>query len=141
MIFINNNLEFQLYDWVDGHDNCEDDDNVGNYIIHIFGRCENGESVYAKVEKYEPYFYIKLPNKLQNKSKQDLEVFADELKNHFNSCKKINSKYKKTLIKLSLYRSKIADGFTNNKEFNFIKLVFNNFDGMKKYSRTKKLKL
>ena len=70
-----NSLEFQLYDWLEGHDysNQEsDEDNPGEFIIHSFGRCSSGESVYAKITGYTPYFYILLPDKLQNKSKSYL---------------------------------------------------------------------
>jgi hypothetical protein len=62
-------IEFQIYDWVEDHevlnfDDTPDEDQVGEYIIHLFGRCMDGKSVYAKVLGYTPYFYILLPKKI-----------------------------------------------------------------------------
>ncbi len=131
-------LEFQLYDWQEDHqinDDSESEEDIGEYIIHAFGRCYDGKSVYAKITGFTPYFYILLPNKLQNKSKQELETivnrFSYVIKSNDN--KKVYYKYKKSLIELQLVKFKKAEGFTNNKEFYFIRLIFNNSDGMKKY--------
>ena len=64
-------LEFQLYDYQEDHQFDDDiEDDIGVYIIHAFGRCADGKSVYAKIKGFTPYFYILLPNKLQNKIKQ-----------------------------------------------------------------------
>ena len=63
MTINNESLEFQLYDWsedlyITNNESENNEDNIGKYIIHCFGRCENGKSVYAKIIKFEPYFYI-----------------------------------------------------------------------------------
>ena len=81
-------IEFQLYDWLESHDNIKDEDGdydgeedmPGEFIIHSFGRCDDGKSVYAKITNFTPYFYILLPNKLQKKSKSDLELIVSEIK-------------------------------------------------------------
>jgi hypothetical protein len=42
-----NNIEFQLYDWLEDHDKLECDsdgesgDIPGDFIIHSFGRCDD----------------------------------------------------------------------------------------------------
>ena len=65
-------LEFQIYDWMEDHemDEIEDSDteeqepdnnDIGSYIIHTFGRMMDGRSVYMKIINYTPHFYIKLP--------------------------------------------------------------------------------
>ena len=47
-------IEFQLYDQVEDNyipPNSDSDSNsgVGEFIIHTFGRCYDGKSVYAKI--------------------------------------------------------------------------------------------
>ena len=42
-------------------------------------------------------------------------------------------KYKNTLKDIKLVRQKKAEGFTNDSEFNFVRLIFTNYEGMKKY--------
>jgi hypothetical protein len=73
-------LEFQLYDWLEGHEEIKDEDGEcdcdedipGQFVIHSFGRRDDGKSVYAKIINFTPYFYMLLPNKLQNKNKVEL---------------------------------------------------------------------
>lgn len=136
-------LEFQLYDWLEGHelpvdedgDIDEDDDLPGEFIIHSFGRCDDGKSVYAKIVGFTPYFYFLIPNKLQNKPKSQLEEMMKKIEFYFKSKdnKKVFYKFKSTLKEIQLVKLKRAEGFTNDKEFWFARLVFNNADGMKKY--------
>jgi len=136
-------LEFQLYDWLEGHDIPvdedgdfdEDEDLPGEFIIHSFGRCDDGKSVYAKIVGFTPYFYFLIPNKLQNKPKSQLEEMMKKIEFYFKSKdnKKVFYKFKSTLKEIQLVKLKRAEGFTNDKEFWFARLVFNNADGMKKY--------
>jgi DNA polymerase elongation subunit (family B) len=129
-------IEFQLYDWLEDHDEDNDDEdtsNPGNYIIHSFGRCADGKSVYAKITNYTPYFYILLSNRLQNKSQSYLKDFLKKLEDNFKNNKKIYYKYKSTLKEVQLLKLKRAEGFTNDKEYYFARLVFDNADGLKKY--------
>ena len=76
------NLEFQIYDYLEDHDN------VGDYIIHIFGRTADDKSVYAKVTGYTPYFYIALPSKWESLSKTEIKtklaLFEKWLKSSIN---------------------------------------------------------
>jgi DNA polymerase elongation subunit (family B) len=141
------NLEFQIYDFIEDHDLVDDDSNdkfkpQGNYIIHVFGRTVNNKSVYAKVTGYTPYFYIELPSKWENLSKTEIKnkliLLENWLKSRYNN--KIWSQYKETLLRIDYIKSKKPEGFTYNletkeeKKFGFARLVFNNSDGMKKYS-------
>ena len=136
-------LEFQLYDWLEGHEEIKDEDGEydgdedtpGQFVIHSFGRCDDGKSVYAKIINYTPYFYMLLPNKLQNKSKTELEQILKKIGEYFKGKdnKKVFYKFKPTLTELQLIKLKKAEGFTNDKEYWFARLVFSNADGMKKY--------
>jgi DNA polymerase elongation subunit (family B) len=134
-------LEFQIYDFIEDHeiddtDTEDDHKKLGDYIIHVFGRTEQGESVYAKITGFTPHFYISLPEEWDLLSSKDINKKLTQLKDYLLSRdnKKIWSKFKDSLIDIELIKKKKAEGFTNEKEFNFAKLIFNNSIGMKKFS-------
>ena len=135
-----NLLEFQLYDWLEAHTIVDNDDNSeedlpGEFIINAFGRCADGKSVYAKITGYTPYFYFILPKVLQNKQRSYLEEVTKKIETFLKGKdnKKVFYKFKPTLKEAQLVRLKIAEGFTNDMEQYFIRLVFTNADGMKKF--------
>jgi len=85
--------------------------NKSEMVIHLFGTTEEGKSLRVSVIGFEPYFYVELPDKksenyfkaiLKNSLKQRLDVF--------------NSLKIEYVEKQKLY------GFTNNKDFPFVKL-------------------
>jgi len=135
MISTDSILEFQIYDWFEDNNIDDDDDenSIGEYVINIFGRCQDGKSVYTKLFKYKPYFYILIPDEYQNKSLLELNHYKKKIFEELKDTKKIYYKYKSSLIKIELIKSKIAEGFNNNKLLWFMKIIFNNLDGMKKY--------
>ena len=83
-------LEFQIYDWVEDHhiikndeDSGSDDKNkIGEYIIHVFGRMLDGQSVYAKIEGFTPYFYIELPNEWYSYTDTKINLHLEDLKKY-----------------------------------------------------------
>ena len=118
-----NNLEFQLYDWLEGHETNNDDSDSeepspGDFIIHSFGRCDNGKSVYAKITGYTPYFYILLPDQLQNKSKSELDKSINKSKSNvytnYNYNILLNDKYIMNRVMI-LYN--IIDELFNEKAY------------------------
>ena len=125
-------IEFQLYDWFEDHEPCIDEDgdeiedSIGNYIIKSFGRTEDGKSVYAKIVDYTPYFYALLPDRLQNLSKQELNIIIEKMSTFLKDKDnyKIYKKYKPSLKEVQLVRLKRAEGFTNDKEYWFVRFVF-----------------
>jgi DNA polymerase delta subunit 1 len=134
-------LEFQIYDFVEDHeivdmDTEEEHKPLGDYIIHVFGRTEEGKSVYAKVTGFTPYFYIGLPEAWEKLSSKEISKKLDIMKAWLlgKDNRKVWSRYKETLIDIELVKRKKAEGFTNGKQFNFARLVFNNSIGMKKFS-------
>jgi len=135
------NLEYQIYDWYEDHqkviiDSDEDDEDIpGDYIIHTFGRCINGQSVYAKITDYTPYFYILLPLSLQDKDSKVLNKFKSTFEKFIKTDKnvRIYYKYKLTLKEIEFKKMKCCEGFTNDKEYYYLRLIFTNYDGMKKY--------
>ena len=100
-------LEFQLYDWLETNENIENDEGEelpGPYIIHAFGRCEDGKSVYAKITDYTPYFYLLIPNKLQHKSKSEIDDVIKKMFSYLRSSenKKVFYKFRSTLKEIQL---------------------------------------
>jgi DNA polymerase elongation subunit (family B) len=137
-------IEFQIYDWMEdtyieesNNDSSSECDNniIGKYIIHVFGRCENGKSIYSRIINYTPYFYILLPDNIQNYSTYKLEIVKKKIERWLKENKQIYYKYKTTLEEIQIIKNKKAEGFNNDKEFYFLRLVFNNLDGMKSYKR------
>jgi DNA polymerase elongation subunit (family B) len=129
-------IEFQLYDWLEDNINDDEDGDIntmGEFVIHTFGRCIDGKSVYAKIINYTPYFYILLPDCIQNYDKETISKKVKNLELTLKENKKVYYKYKSTLKELQLLKLKCAEGFTNNKELYFARLVFSNSEGMTKY--------
>ena len=126
MTSIMNKIEFQIYDWLEDHDKDKDK----NYIIHIFGRCLNKESVYVKLTGFKPYFYILIPDELQKK-KSNVKIinFAQQLKEFIES----NIKITKIKAKIRIEKHKNANGFNNDKEFWFIHVEASNYYCLRKY--------
>ena len=53
-------LDFQIVDI--NSDDLPDDYNDKSFIITLYGIDSNNERVVVHVKKYNPYFYIKIPN-------------------------------------------------------------------------------
>jgi DNA polymerase elongation subunit (family B) len=139
MIYMNK-LEFQIYDWMEDHeldtDNDSDEsDNIKNsqhYIIHTFGRMIDGKSVYMRIINFTPHFYIRLPltwSKVEAKSK--VATMFRYLTSDLN--KKVWAKFRPCLLSMDIVERMAAEGFTNEKQFLFARLVFNNNVAMNKY--------
>ena len=116
-------------DYASNNDSSESDEYVDkNYVIEIFGRTLEGKSVYAKLNNYTPYFYIELSDPIWNSNNiillqkhiQNKQVFYGDCGQYFFNCD-IVERYK-------LY------GFTGEKSFKFIRLVFTNQNIMRRVS-------
>jgi DNA polymerase elongation subunit (family B) len=140
-------LEFQIYDYVEDHENIETDSDqkykpLGDYIIHVFGRTMDDKSVYAKVTGFTPYFYIELPSKWQSNKKSEIKDKLKKLEAWLKSKNnnKVYFQYKETLLQIDYIKKKKTDGFTYDlqtgleREFYFARLVFRNNDGMKRFA-------
>ena len=131
-------IQFQIYDYMEADETVETDseeEGLGKYIIHVFGRTEDSKSVYAKIINYKPYFYISLPDRMQKYDKDSLENIVHRIYSFLISTdnKKVYKKYKTTLINCELVQLKKSEGFTNDEKSYFVKLIFNNREGMHKY--------
>jgi DNA polymerase elongation subunit (family B) len=127
-------MEYQIYDFVEENEiNPLEENDIGTYIINIFGRTEEGKSVYCKLTGYEPYFYIGFPDHFsKGEIKRGIYIIEKWLVGPEN--KKIWTKYKKCLSSISFCKKKKCEGFTNEKDYYFAKLNFTNSEAMKKFS-------
>ena len=137
-------MEFQIYDFVEDHEKIEESEDeseeskgsetniLPKFIIHIFGRTEEGKSVYCKLQDFTPHFYIKLPLKWTRvEAKTKLAVMEKWFRSFEN--KKVWKKFRDGLKSVDLITRKDAIGFTNDKEYLFGRLVFTNSFAMKKF--------
>ena len=83
----------------------DDDGPVGEHLISIFGKTEDGKSV-CVTTAFEPYLYIKLP----------------EIK----YAKEIYAKIKDSCTGYNVVESKDIWGFQNNQKFLFMRVTFSN---------------
>ena len=136
------NIQFQIYDYMETNEELNDDgdedsehESIGKYIIHTFGRTEGGKSVYCKIINYRPYFYILLPDKVQNNSENEMNRISEYMYNFLvgRENKKVFTKFKQSLKNVEIVKLKKSEGFTNDKLYYFAKLVFTNSEGMRKY--------
>lgn len=130
-------IEFQIYDWMEDHEeaDCSDSEEEGDnqvYIIHTFGRTEDGKSVYMKITDFTPYFYIKLPsNWSMSKAKSKVKMMYNYLISSSNT--RIWQNYRSHLINMKVVEKKSPEGFTNGKKFLFAQLIFDNYKAMKSF--------
>lgn len=135
----NKNFTYQVIDWVAYDINVETDDfnsdssdnnenkNVlqqQEYVIRAYGITKKGNSVCVHINNFQPYFFIKVPDYWENK----------QMKSLINRLKyKVYYKSKESLVRSELLKAEDYIGFSNNKKYKFIKLVFKNYGGMRSY--------
>lgn len=135
-------LSFQIIEWHAMDEECENDDSevsdvsevsdnynkVENkkYVMRCFGVTSDGTSITCKITDFTPFYYIKVPDDF-NKIK--LTRFLSYLEDSW-----VLKKYKTNLLKskCSLVKRKDLFGFRDNKEYLFIRLVFNSVTAMNK---------
>lgn len=121
----NEDLIFQVLSWeaLDENEELDDDDSPKLYNIYLFGVDILGRSVSLKVESFTPFYYIKIPDNLQEK--------WDNY--HTNIVKDILSKRFKSSFRSILLTEKVnVKGFRNNKKDKFLRIAFNNFEAYTK---------
>lgn len=135
-------IRFQITDWyipeadrtVDKRVAADEEPELYNMII--YGTSQEGHTVSMRVEGYEPYFYVKPPeswegysNKMFNKELDSLRVtLLEEKYPCVYKDKKYDRKivprgYENHLVSVSKAVKKDFWGFTNNKDFRFIKVT------------------
>jgi len=111
-------VKFEILDW----DYFQDE----VYYIRLFGRTIDNKTIYLQVNDFYPEFYVEV---FDNIRKYQIEETLSTIKYRVPEVLRDN------LIHYDLVKKHKFFGFTNNKDFTFLRLVFNNFDSFKAYAR------
>ena len=138
-------IQFQITDWYIPETDkkskfLEEGQEPDDYQIVMYGTTQEGHTVSLRVEGYEPYFYVKPPEQWEGYSNKLFGMAVTRLESTIRdtsySCiynkdgieKKYNKKivpygYDSHLLKVEMVKRKDFWGFTNNKDFRFIKIT------------------
>ena len=126
-------LIFHISDWYSYDENDGEDEEVFNTVL--FGRTEDDRDVCLLVKGFEPFFFVKIPHTWTN---FHIERFITKIKEivcyrcKYNPDNEVD--LSKSLISHRIVKKYDFYGFTNKKLFNFIKLNFSSYSGMKAYA-------
>tara|TARA_B100000900_G_scaffold374829_1_gene356373 strand:- start:363 stop:4265 length:3903 start_codon:yes stop_codon:yes gene_type:complete len=125
-------IDFQIVDIVS--DDLPNDKNDKSFVITLYGIDSNNDRIVVHIKKYNPYFYIKIPNdwdiliaKSFLKDVCELKSTADPEYNIFSSIKK----YEISLNK-DFYGVQWNHKSNNIQSYKFLKLYMKTHDSMKK---------
>ena len=117
-----NEVTFQILSW-EASDETDDPDGeypVTSYNIYAFGVNQISESVCVRFEGYKPYFFALIPDKYQD----NFDTFKrKELEKYIRNKLFRN---KEDLESISVVSRKKYKGFTNEKEYKFLRFVCKN---------------
>ena len=149
-------LEFNTIDWFDDDyiikGDITDEDgikiNLYNqqhdkyYTIFSFGVTELGNSVCCRINGYQPYFYVLIPQDLDDKQIKDFkqafdpENIAEVPEGTLNNSDKFFSPYMKNAITgIEEVEREILWKFMNKQKFRFLKISFQSHSALKFYYR------
>ena len=147
-------ITYQITDWfIPETDKIQYDftssEKTREYTINIYGKNKEGISICTNVIGFKPFFYLKPPETWEDLSNSEFKLKVQQLQlklldEYYDykfkgkpTRKKIISKmYEEHLCKLEIERKKDFWGFTNNKEFRYIKIVVKSlglFNSLKYY--------
>jgi len=115
------NIKFQILNIKYGDSSelntIEEGEYAEHYVIQLFGVLSNGSNIRVDIEDFNPYFYIEMPD---NMSDAMVRVIAGNIKD------KLSKKHQMAMIlnECCLEEAERLYGFTNNRKFKFLKLVF-----------------
>ena len=116
---LSQSIKFQTLSWEKFDEEIGEGGEGGEeeYKIYMFGVTDTGNSISVRIDSYTPYFYVKIPNELQDKWK---DFHTKEVKNFIS--KKLYS-FKDSLVKVSIVEKKDISFFTNEKMYKFLKII------------------
>ena len=138
-------MKFQITDWfVPESDRNQDKDEEGTkpqeYTVLIYGTNDEGNTICTKVINFKPFFYVKPPVSWEDLSDSVFEHKVNEIETKLREeryeCKGKNGTYNKKIISkayedhldpVEFIKKKDFWGFTNNKEFRFIKISVSSY--------------
>ncbi len=125
-------IEFQILDWNYYHKDEGDDEVRKVYHIRLFGKTRDQKSIYVDVEGYTPNFYVKVE---KNWKTSNIDKIIEEVKKRVFADKRNGLVMYRVVKKYDFY------GFTNYTQFDYIQLIFNNFESMRAYENAFKKKI
>jgi DNA polymerase elongation subunit (family B) len=147
-------ITYQITDWfIPESDKIQIDfsssEKAREYSINIYGKNKEGISICTNVIGFKPFFYLKPPENWEDLSNEEFKLKVQQLQinllDNYYECKFKNKTTRKKIIsrfyedhlcKLEIERKKDFWGFTNNKEFRYIKIVVKSlglFNSLKYY--------
>lgn len=125
---------FQVIDWSQFHESDEDSsesdseqnsNSLLKYKIRLYGRTINNESIFVNVEDFTPFFYVEVP--LDWNTTKCLSLIS-YIKNKIS-----NENNLRGFKNFEIIQKKKFNGFTDYKNFKFIKLIFLNMKSLKSF--------
>ena len=86
-------------------------------VIHLFGTGADGSSLRVDIQGFEPFFYVRLPNRLKEIQSQFKHRLAETIKDKNEWTLKAANAYS-----VSFEKRKVLMGYTAGKEFMFAKI-------------------
>jgi len=142
---------YQITDWFipETDKNKDEYEKSDKYCIYIYGTNNSNITICTKVINFKPFFYIKPPpswedldikkfnnkvQELENKLRED--TYESKFKGKSYTNRIISKTYSTHFEKLEVVHKKDFWGFSNNKQFRFIKVIVNSlrmFNNLKYY--------
>ncbi len=116
----NQNLRFQIISWEKFDKEINDDECDLEYKIYAFGITDTHKSICVEINDFTPYFFAKIPDEQQDKW---TNFKTEEVKKYI---KNKLYRFKESLVKVSVVEKKDINGFTNEQNFKFLKIVVKN---------------
>jgi DNA polymerase elongation subunit (family B) len=124
-------IEFQILDWNYHHD--ENDEGKKYFKVRLYGRTRDNKTIYAEVDKYKPFFFIEIKKAWRLNM---IQFLMEEVKKKV--WPKENADGLRSFTPVEKYK---FWGFTNYTKFNYLQLVFDDYDSMKSYEKVFRKKL
>jgi len=114
------NIKFQILSWDPRDKEINGDEYDLEYKIYVFGVTDTNHSICCEINEFTPYFFVKVPDNLQQSWNS---YHTDQVKYWLK-----NKLYRlrDSLIKVTLVEKKDIDGFSNDKNFKFLKIMVSN---------------
>ena len=143
----NKGLEIQILDWIvnditdeNNSESESDSEDEGlsktesdcNFLIKAYGNTINGTSVTLNINGFPPHFYVNFP---ESWSDNMIKKFVKILK------QKMPFYCKDDIVNYDIVKRKKFYGFTNNKNFRFLRLLFKSSKGLYQCNKILKNKI
>ena len=116
----NETLRFQIISWEKFDKEINDDELDLEYKMYAFGITDEDKSICVEINEFTPYFFAKIPDEQQERWN---DFKTEEVKKYI---KNKLYKFRDSLVKVSVVEKKDIDGFTNDENFKFLKIIVRN---------------